>query len=198
MQPLIISFYTNDWEYPAHAARLKKECDDLNLECYIEERPTTTDYIKNTAIKPWFIKETIEKFKRPVVWVDVDGTVLKPIKIAHPTVDFAACTYKYPKLSRDWAVGIMFFNYTNQSLTLLDCWCKNTQRLKAGTDEAEFDLAWKAMKDKVKSYTLPPEYHFIAWRDSLEIPSNTVYLNRLSKSPDKMRRKQKNGNIKEI
>lgn len=29
MLPLIVSFYTNDWEYPIHAARLKRECGRL-------------------------------------------------------------------------------------------------------------------------------------------------------------------------
>jgi hypothetical protein len=49
---LIVSFYTNDWEYPAHAERLRKECDALKLEHHIKEMPSAGGYLQNTCIKP--------------------------------------------------------------------------------------------------------------------------------------------------
>ena len=182
----VISFYTNDWEYPAHAKRMHADCLQLGLTPYIIEKQTTTDYIKNTAIKPFFIKECLDKFKSPVLWVDVDGLLLQAPDFSQITEDFAATEYANPDIDRDWAVSIMWFNYTPAAIALVDKWCEHAV---SGTDEAAFDIAWKQLRDSVSAATLPAEYCFNKWRDSLEIPPGTVFCNQLSKSPDKMRRK---------
>jgi hypothetical protein len=190
MNPLIISFYTNDWEYPAHAIRLTEECKHFNLEYYIEERETTTDYIKNTAIKPFFIRDCLHKFKRPVFWIDVDALILKPIDINIKDYDLAACQYTNKNINREWAVASLYFNYTEASIMLLDYWCDHTN---SGTDEASFDVAWKKIKEfkEVKVLTLPETYHFVKWSYKLDIPEDTVICHQISKSEDKLRRKHK-------
>lgn len=43
MLPVIVSFYTDDWKYPAYAALLKRQCDDLGLEHHIEMLPRPWD-----------------------------------------------------------------------------------------------------------------------------------------------------------
>ena len=193
-EPLIISFYTDDWEYPNHAKRLAGECIGLKLEHHIEKKESTRDYIKNTAIKPFFIRECLQRFQRSVLWLDVDGTLLKSPGLGHLDSDFAACEYfNKEKISRDWAVGIMWFNHTPAALALLDEWCDNTSR---GTDEAAFDVAWKKLKSDIKAHTLPPRYHFVKWRMTLEVPKDTIFCNHLSQFEDKLRRKV-NGQVKE-
>jgi len=194
-KPIIISFYTNDWEYPKCANRLTEACKRFNLEYCIEERSSTKDYIANTAIKPFFIKDCILKFKRPVLWLDVDGLLLQDPNLNEIQEDFAATPYQNLNLQRDWAVSILYFNYTSKSLLFLDKWCANTVN---GTDEAAFDLAWKELKSTISCKPLPLNYCFNKWRDSLDIPSDTVFCNMLSKFEDKMRRKNKvTGQIKD-
>lgn len=181
----IISFYTNDWEYPAHANRLKEECELLGLDYCIEERPSTTDYIKNTAIKPFFIRDCIEKFKQPVIWIDVDALILKPINFVIDA-DIHACKHKNSHVSREWAVAFLAFNYTTNSLNFINAWCNHSNK---GTDENAFELAWQELKDCVEFKTLPSVYHFVKWSNSLEIPEDTIICHQLSKFEDKLRRK---------
>jgi len=184
----IISFYTDDWEYPQHAKRMRADCSKLGLDVYVAEQESRQDYIRNTAIKPFFIKDCLEKFKIPVLWVDVDGLLLKRPErlLPWPKVDFAAVKHFTAYQGREWAVGLMWFNYTPQALALVDAWCAAAV---TGTDEAAFDIAWKSMRQSVTALELPAEYHYVRWRTTVPIPTNTVFCNQLSKSPDKMRRK---------
>lgn len=194
-EPVIISFYTDDWEYPAHAERMAKDCDTLELKHHIVNKPSTRDYIQNTAIKPFFVKECLTEFKQPVLWVDVDGLLLKRPDLAGTTSDIAVCKYFNKEfLDRDWAVSIMWFNYTEPSLRLVDCWCANSP---GKTDEAAFDIAWKQLKDQLTVEVLPEKYHFVKWRTHLQIPEDTVFCNQLSQFEDKLRRKNKNGQVQE-
>jgi hypothetical protein len=194
-KPLIISFYTIDWEYPNHAKRMQEDCTRLGLDFYIVEKSSTHDYIKNTAIKPFFIKETLEKFKRPVLWVDVDGLLLKDPGLENLDSDFAATPYQNSLLDRDWTVSILWFNYSEKSMLLVNEWCKNAVNK---TDEAAFDITWKSLKSDVTVTELPLTYCFQKWRDSLVVPEETIFCNQLSKFEDKLRRKNKSsGQIKD-
>lgn len=192
-EPLIISFYTSEWEYPENAKRLKLECKEFGLNYFIQERESTNDYIQNTAMKPFFIKECLTKFQRPVIWIDVDALILKKFCVTFDDADILACEYSNPHVDRDWAVAFLGFNYTQNSLDFLEEWCNYTNR---GTDEAAFDIAWKQIKDTtdLKIKTLPPEFHFVKWSHKLEVPEDTIICHQLSKSEDKLRRKN-NGTL---
>lgn len=189
--PLIISYYTNDWVYPEHADRFIKECQQFGLDHHVVKKPTTNNYIRNTAIKPFFIRECLINFKRPVFWVDVDAIILQPVIEPPDVFDIAACKYLNSNLNRTWAVASLWFNYTPAALAFLDEWCN---RAELGTDEAAFDSAWQAIGSQVKIGVLPETYHFVKWSHRLEIPDNTVICHQLSKSEDKMRRKEKPNN----
>lgn len=191
--PIIISFFTDDWEYPKHAERLKKECESHGLEYHIEQRESTKDYIKNTSIKPFFIRDCIDKFQRPVFWVDVDALIMKKIDIEIKDQDIAACRYFNEKIKRSWSVASLFFNYTEKSKIFLDHWCDNSKNV---TDEASFEITWQSLKEKVKILQLPESYNFVKWSYRLSIPEDTIICHQLSKFEDKMRRKV-NGQVKE-
>ena len=183
----IISFYTNDWIYPEHALRLKAECDNFGLSSLIKEMPSTKDYIKNTAIKPFFIRDTLLELKSPVIWIDVDAKLLKAPSLDFEGFDIGACAYTNSRLDRTWAVATLYFNYTEQTQKFLDAWCENSN---SGTDENSFDITWNQLSDSVKFKELPATYHFVKWRESLEVPEDIVICHQLSKFEDKMRRKR--------
>jgi hypothetical protein len=195
IDPIIVSFYTDDWEYPLHAERMTKDCNALGLSHHIVKKSSTKDYIQNTAIKPFFIKECLAEFKQPVLWVDVDGLLLKRPNLANINSDVALCNYFNKNvLDRDWSVSIMWFNYTQNTLDLIDRWC---DCVPGKTDEAAFDIAWKELKPNLTVTVLPEQYHFVRWSFRLKIPSDTIFCNQLSQFDDKLRRKNKNGQVQE-
>lgn len=180
MLPLIISFYTPDWEYPKHAERLKKECESLHLEYRIEERSSRGGYLENTCIKPEFIRDMLHEEKRPVLWIDVDGSIYdQPTFFDGIDADFAA--KRMPKnRNRSWHVGTMWFNYNLGVLDFIDRWIELTGEL---SDESSLEEAHKEFKS-LKISDIPPEYFRIEERRKAP-PNGTVIMHRLSNSESK-------------
>lgn len=192
--PLIISFYTDDWIYPEHAKNLINNCENLGYEHFISHRHSTKNYLKNTAIKPFFIKECLLRFRRPLIWIDVDAIILKEFSLnVSKFTDIGACKYTNSNLNRDWAVAFLYLNYTSNTLDFITRWCEYSTR---GSDEYAFDLAWKSSKGNVAFETLPEQYHFVKWKVNMEIPDDTIICHQLSQFEDKLKRKH-NGQVKD-
>lgn len=180
--PLIISFFTPDWEYEAHSKRLIKECDSLGLEHRIERRESRGGYIQNSCIKPFYIRECLQEAKRPVLWVDVDGSIFKPpVFFLSGDFDFQARKMDPKYRRRTWHVGTMWFNYTPAMLEFIEAWCNRTGDM---TDESALDQTWKARDWGLRTREVPPGYFFIL-REGRPIPTTTVIAHRLSKGESK-------------
>jgi hypothetical protein len=180
MLPLIISFYTPDWTYPTHAKRLKKECDNLNLESRIEERDSRGGYLQNTCIKPEFIRDMLHEEKRPVLWIDVDGSIYKrPTFFDSLDADFAAKRMDKNR-KRAWHVGTMWFDYNPLVLDFVDQWIEITGEL---SDESSLEATWKHFPS-LKISDIPEEYFRIEHRRKAP-PADTVIMHRLSESDSK-------------
>ena len=190
--PLIVSFYTQDWEYPKWADALRSNCEELGLRHHIKEMPTTGDYVKNTSLKSHFIFETLTTFKEPILWIDCDGSLLnRPTLLDFSLVsnyDIAARRHLRPDF-RTWGVGTLWFNYTPTAVDFVNEW---KTLLGEGTDEHAFEKAWQVFSNQLKVYELPDSYFHLLYKDG-DLPApNAVIVHRLSKSPDKMRRKYPN------
>lgn len=159
----LISFYTQDWEYPKHAARLRGECESLGMPCVIEELPSTGSYLKNTCLKPQFILDKLLELKSPVLWVDVDGSLVSLPDFNYLETfyyDFAARKMAETR-KRTWHVGTMWFNYTENAVGFLRKWIENTGNL---SDESALEKTWQERNDLVMAIIasdLPEEYFII-------------------------------------
>lgn len=180
MNPTIISFYTNDWEYPIHAQRLKRECAILKLDCLIKERASAGGYLENTCMKPFFILECLKELKRPVLWVDVDASIFKvPVLLKGLDADFAARP-KAANMSRKWHVGTLWFNYTQKALDFLEKWCELSNQL---SDESALQDLWDKYQD-INYYELPETYHLLLIHGN-KPTHNTVIAHRISNGKSK-------------
>lgn len=180
MYPVIVSFYTKDWKYPQHAQRLKKECEALGLEYMIEERPSKGGYIQNCCIKPFFILDCLKK-GRPVLWIDVDGSILqKPDFFLDHSFDFQA--RKMPETRRrTWHVGTMYFNPTAKTLKFVQAWCENTGDM---TDESSLDQTFKSKDWGLSVRNIPSEY-FRVLKPNEQPSAGDVICHRLSNGQSK-------------
>ena len=75
--PLIISFFTKDTIYEKEVEELIESCNLLHLDFIIEEKKDLGSWQKNCCQKPLFIHECLQKYKRPLLWVDADAIILK-------------------------------------------------------------------------------------------------------------------------
>jgi hypothetical protein len=190
--PLIISFYTQDWEYPKLADSLRQNCEDLGLKHHIKEVSSTGDYVKNTSLKSQFIYETLTDVKEPVLWIDCDGSLLDlPALLDRPLVDhYDMAARRHLRTGfRTWGVGTLWFNYSTTAVDFVSAW---RNMVGEGTDEHAFEETWKQHCDLLKVYELPDSYFHLLYKEWDQAPPGTVIAHRLSKSPDKMRRKYPN------
>lgn len=180
----LISFYTKDWKYPQHAERLKRECESFGVPYKIDPLKSTGSYLRNTCLKPQFILDCLKQLESPVLWVDVDASLLgKPscfyCDIEH---DFAAKRMSEER-DRTWHVGTMWFNYKPNVIEFLEKWIANTGNL---SDESALEKTWQDDGWMLDTFDLPKEYFYIE-RRAQEPPEGTVIMHRISDSTMKKR-----------
>ena len=181
----LISFYTRDWQYPKHAERLKRECETVVMPYVIEELPSTGSYLKNTCLKPQFILDKIQELKSPVLWVDVDASLLWfPDTSYYKSFNYDFAAKKMPsERNRTWHVGTMWFNYTPNAIEFLEQWVKQTGNL---SDESALEKTWQEFSHLLQAADLPSSY-FRIMRKGKKLPSDTVIAHRISDSSMKHR-----------
>ena len=186
MMPMVASFYTPNWEYPASAVRLRQECEGLGLDHYIQERPDAGGYLENCRQKPVYLLEVMRRHDRPLLWIDVDGSILRqPMELEVMHVDFGACPMR--KSGRQWHVGTLYFNNTPGALALLERWVAELD--SRTSDEAALDRVWRSPGWPATTAELPATYFAVRRSNgrimSLRPKNRIVIMHRLSTSPAK-------------
>lgn len=190
MDFIVISFYTNDWLYPEYAAQLRKDCDRHGLRHHIVERPSTNRYVGNCQIKPFFVRECMDEFKRPVFWMDADGSILQ-----RPDRLFDDDNIEYDLIANRPVndhvrihVGSMMLNYTDPMRAFVDVWCESILK-KSPLDDAAFNGTWDHHKESLKVKFLPDSYFYIHRHFKDPAPDSAIIMHRLSQSDLKERYK---------
>jgi len=179
--PLIVSFFTPDWQYAQHADRLRAECMALGLDSYIERRPSAGGYLENCCQKPTFLLECLERFRRPVLWIDVDGSILRtPDFFTEPGWDFQARRMPATR-PRTWHVGTMYWAPTDAALAFVREWIARTGDM---SDESSLEQTWCEFGDLLKARDIPSTYFEIPTR-TRPMTAECVIFHRLSDSPSK-------------
>jgi hypothetical protein len=84
MQTEVISFYSDidgKTYYSDHAKRLTEQLIRFNVPHDIREKPSLGTYQKNCLSKPAFIYQLLVEKQRPVVWLDIDSDVRRPLHV---------------------------------------------------------------------------------------------------------------------
>lgn len=188
MNPTIISFYTNDWHYPQYADKLRDDCDRLGLDHHIVEKPSTKTYDGNCNIKPYFIEEALVELKKPVVWMDVDGSINQFPDVFND--DLAArCDIAGFQSQRDHTkihVATIWFAYSETTLDFIRTW---QQRSMDFIDDGAFQTSL-ASTSNIRIETLPQQYfEILPWPHS-PVTDSHYFVHRLSQSDIKMEYKR--------
>lgn len=184
--PTIVSFYTKTWKYDQYARLLKRNCERLSLSYNIKEVTKQDIWFNLTRIKPAILKEIILEEKRPILWIDVDGSLYKSPTLFKLPVEYDLMLKKKPPTySRTWHVGTMFLNYNDNVLRFLDTWVEYTERYANASDELCLDYMWEnGEMDYLNMADDLPETYFYMPSDQTR-KRDTVILHRESKGTDK-------------
>ncbi len=166
----LISFYTKDTIYEKEVEDLKHSCEALSIDHYIEERKDLGTWEKNCAQKPLFIYECLKKFKRPLLWVDADGIVLKK-----PSIDLKLCDfglYFNNFRTRHARSATIYIRPTESAKQFLLLWYETLQKKSHLHDQpVMIDLL---RKEKIKVAKLPIEYMQIFDRDKVPLEKTVI------------------------
>jgi len=179
---IITSFYTSDWKYPEFAKKLSKNCEDLELKYNIVEKKSNNDYLKNCNIKPFFIRETLNKFKSPILWMDVDGSIVSrpDLLFTDEILNYDIAANRGRSNLEKIHVGSIWFNYTEITLAFINDWCKKV--LDGGIDDGQFNSVWNTYKNTMRFYELPQNYFVILKSLNAIPPEHSCIIHRISKS----------------
>ena len=116
MKYTLISFYSEpkpeSTYYTDHANRLKVECEKLQIPHLIENVPSKGNYLLNCFFKPQFILDCWEKIDNPILWLDIDSSILRKPNFDYlQRVDFAAVQMPRQFNLPIWA-HCLYFNKT--------------------------------------------------------------------------------------
>lgn len=184
--PTIVSFYTKTWEYEKYSHLMKMDCNRLNLAYNIKEVTKNDIWFNLTRIKPLVLKEILAEERRPILWIDVDGSLYhKPDFFKLPAQYDLMMKRKPLTHSRVWHVGTMFFNYNDRVLKFIDRWIEYTEMYPDASDELCLDHMWKAgeMEHLAIPADIPAEYFYMPPNQTPK-PS-TIIMHRESKGNDK-------------
>ena len=115
----IVSYHTPDPLYRRYAGAFRLDMKRLGLsvdDYVLEERPRGAFRRACTREKIFVICDAMEKYREPLLWIDVDSRVWRnPANRSLIDADFAA-----HRRDGGWSGAVMFFNCTSKGLELLD------------------------------------------------------------------------------
>jgi len=164
-EPTYVSFYTP--EYQSYADNLEDSLRKYNLKYEIRKIERLGNWEKNCNYKPVFIKEMMEKYKTPIVWLDADATVESyPLLFDNITADVAV----HFRRGHELLSGTIFLNNTDEARQLVNLWVKESQLKPQELDQVSLKHSVDCWKGKLKK--LPERYCNIY--DLMNVPNPVI------------------------
>jgi len=142
--PTIFSYYTVDTPYQETAAELKRDCERLGLAHYFVGVKSLGSKHQNQTQKISLLKDFMDKFDKPFIWVDADSRIWgKPslfMEAINKNIDFMYY-YRNTGHFQGYKGGVMFFNNTQASKSLLNWMVKISEYNPLCHDESVIKLA---------------------------------------------------------
>jgi|TARA_Y100000034_G_scaffold136704_1_gene215044 hypothetical protein len=131
MKTPLISFYSDIEEttyYSEHASRIIKECEELEIPYDIQKKESLGSYQLNCLSKPQYILDKMEELNCPVLWMDIDSKIHKPLDIYDDfdeSVDVIVATAN-GRLS-GMKASPLYFGNTEKSKEFIKAWISTTK-----------------------------------------------------------------------
>ncbi len=173
----VVSFYTQDSRYTAHAERLRASLDNFNLDYVIEPVADHGAWEKNCAYKSEFILKAWRASPIPVVWLDADATLTaEPELFARVRADFGLhkWTWDHAHADAGWEFcsGTLYFGKSPLVEALLNQWALRCRADPMTWDQVHLCSAWCDISatSPLQTVWLPRAYLHIDGAPELEPP----------------------------
>jgi hypothetical protein len=149
--------YCTKGGYEEEANKLRASLEKLNIQHQVRVIYSLGSWQKNCLYKPLFIREMLQKYKKPVLYVDADAVIHKPPALLDTlNADFAVHYFRNLQL----ASGTLYFNNSVPAINLLDAWIERNRNYPndADQDNLQHVLEKPGWKNRIKIHYLPAEY----------------------------------------
>lgn len=129
-KPIIVSYYTANYtkERDIFVKSIRENAPDFEFQ--IDKMRSRGRWIDNVYHRPIFILEMINKYKRDVIWVDIDAEFIKsPELFIDFKYDFGAYFHFWPERRpevpggfKEVMGGTLYFKNSPESKKLLNMW----------------------------------------------------------------------------
>lgn len=129
--PVIISFYTSKTPYQEEVKNLIASCEKYQIEHAIESIDSFGSWELNCSYKPFFILKKWNELKRPLLWIDADGVLVKkPVWQSAFEADVAVRINEDLPTNHPSRVisSTIFINHTPKAYELIKLWAKECQK----------------------------------------------------------------------
>ena len=148
----VCAFYTIGTPYEELVARFKLSALNNSIKPYIKGYEPQGSWELNCGLKPTFIKECLEKFKEPILYVDIDATFEAPID--ESIMDGDICLYRLQ--DKEVLSGTLYFKYNKRTLAFLDKWIEKQKEYPMMWDQRT--LSKTLLESDIKQGKLPATY----------------------------------------
>jgi hypothetical protein len=130
----VVSFFTNGTPYEKEIQNLKESLIRFNVPHDIRGITSLGSWEENTKHKPIFIKQMLNLYNHPVVWLDGDSVIKTYPQLFHSIDTDIAVYYKTtgPVAQRfgggELITATMYFDNNFKAIALLDMWIEEENR----------------------------------------------------------------------
>jgi len=149
--------YCTKGAYEAEVQKLRESMEKLKLPHQIRVIYSMGTWQKNCLYKPIFIKEMLQKYSKPVLYVDADAVFHKSPELFNTlSADFAVHYFRNAQL----ASGTLFFNNSVAAFNLLDAWIERNRNYPKDRDQDNLQrvLEKPGWKNRLRIHYLSAEY----------------------------------------
>jgi tetratricopeptide (TPR) repeat protein len=180
----VASMFTIGTGYEMEIKKLRTGLDKFKVKYELIGVKPQASWEKNTQMKPHIIKSVMEKYQTPVVWIDADATIHKPLDFftsINGDVSYHTLTWNkgQPNEFNEMLVGTLWFEYNQKSADFLNAWI-NLNNQNNYPDGKNFQTVMEAMPhmDKVP---LPADYIKIFDNELIESKDPVIIHNQASR-----------------
>jgi hypothetical protein len=180
---IIISMFTKDTPYEIEVEKLRNSLNHFNIRYDIVGINGVGNWVKNTQLKTLIIKDAINKYNIPIVWIDADAELLKYPDFFH-NVDGEISYYKFEKYN-DILTGTLYFDNTDNCKKVIDDWITINNSNDIPDAKNFFYVINKIQRSgniQLKYIPLPVEYISISGNDLVNSDDPIIIHNSKSKS----------------
>jgi len=165
---IVIAYYTPD--YKEHIDRLLHSCFKFGLHYSFTQIEDKGGWVNNCLYKPTFIREMLEHFREPILYVDADAEFIEYPKLFDDIeCDIAAHTLDWGKYRDkrkgyyELLSGTLYFCNTVKAIELLEEWENKCKTEVDCFDQWHLDKIMHEKRgyfgdEELRIYDLPPEY----------------------------------------